>query len=56
MNSFLYGVDHLGMEQVLQATPDDAQRLAFHGLALAYLGRKAEAMKNGGWFSFGWVG
>jgi hypothetical protein len=31
----------------LQATPDDGQRRAFLGLALAYLGRKAEAMKEG---------
>jgi TolB-like protein/cytochrome c-type biogenesis protein CcmH/NrfG len=37
----------LGAEETLRATPDDAQRHAFLGLALAYLGRKAEAMKAG---------
>jgi serine/threonine-protein kinase len=37
----------LGTEETLRATPDDAQRHAFLGLALAYLGRKAEAMKEG---------
>ena len=31
----------------LRATPDDAQRHLFRGLALAYLGRKAEAMSEG---------
>ena len=33
----------LGIEETLKATPDDAQRLVFLGLALAYLGRNAEA-------------
>jgi eukaryotic-like serine/threonine-protein kinase len=37
----------LGVEETLKATPDDAQRRAFHGLALAYLGRNAEAVKEG---------
>jgi TolB-like protein/Flp pilus assembly protein TadD len=37
----------LGLEETLKATPDDPQRHAFLGLALAYLGRKAEAMKEG---------
>ena len=37
----------LGFEETLKATPDDGQRLAFHGLALAYLGRNAEAVKQG---------
>jgi serine/threonine protein kinase/TolB-like protein/Tfp pilus assembly protein PilF len=37
----------LGIEETLKATPDDGQRLVFHGLALAYLGRNAEAMKEG---------
>jgi TolB-like protein/thioredoxin-like negative regulator of GroEL/predicted Ser/Thr protein kinase len=37
----------LGFEETLKATPDDAQRRAFHGLALAYLGRNAEAVKEG---------
>jgi serine/threonine-protein kinase len=37
----------LGFEETLKATPDDAQRRAFRGLALAYLGRPAEAMKEG---------
>jgi len=37
----------LGFEETLKATPDDGQRLAFLGLALAYLGRKAEAVKEG---------
>jgi serine/threonine-protein kinase len=31
----------------LQDTPDDAQRHGFHGLALAYGGRKAEAITEG---------
>jgi tetratricopeptide (TPR) repeat protein len=31
----------------LKATPDDGQRLVFLGLALAYLGRRAEAVKEG---------
>src|SRR6476661_2271655 len=37
----------LGFEETLKATPDDGQRRVFLGLALAYLGRKAEAMKEG---------
>ena len=37
----------LGFEETLKATPDDAQRRVFLGLALAYLGRRAEAMKEG---------
>jgi len=34
-------------EEQLQATPNDAQLHAIHGLALAYLGRKAEAVGEG---------
>lgn len=34
-------------EEHLQATPDDAQLHAFVGLADAYLGRKAEAIREG---------
>ncbi|HMA02661.1 MAG TPA: hypothetical protein VKP02_09850, partial [Gemmatimonadaceae bacterium] len=34
-------------EQTLQSAPLDAQRRAFHGLALAYLGRRAEAIREG---------
>ncbi len=37
-----------GIEQTLKATPEDAQRRVFLGLSLAYLGRKTEAMKEGG--------
>jgi serine/threonine-protein kinase len=37
----------IGYEQQLRETPDDAQRRVFHGLALAYLGRKAEALEEG---------
>jgi serine/threonine-protein kinase len=37
----------IGFEETLRATPDDAQRHVFLGLALAYLGRKTEAMKEG---------
>jgi eukaryotic-like serine/threonine-protein kinase len=37
----------LGFEETLKATPDDAQRRVFLGLALAYLGRNAEAVKEG---------
>jgi serine/threonine-protein kinase len=36
-----------GIEETLKATPDDAQRRVFLGLALAYLGRNSEAMKEG---------
>ena len=35
------------MEEQLRAAPDDGQRHAFRGLALAYLGRKAEASAEG---------
>jgi serine/threonine-protein kinase len=34
-------------ERQLKDAPDDFQRHAFHGLALAYLGRKAEAVREG---------
>jgi tetratricopeptide (TPR) repeat protein len=34
-------------EELLKTNPGDAQRIAFHGLALAYLGRKAEAIRDG---------
>jgi len=34
-------------EHILLSTPLDAQRRAFHGLALAYLGRRAEAIREG---------
>jgi eukaryotic-like serine/threonine-protein kinase len=37
----------LGFEEILKATPDDPQRHAFLGLALAYLGRKAESIREG---------
>lgn len=37
----------LGYEQTLTETPDDAQLLVFRGLMLAYLGRKAEAIREG---------
>ena len=37
----------LGFEETLKATPDDPQRLVFLGLALAYLGQKAEAIEGG---------
>jgi serine/threonine protein kinase/tetratricopeptide (TPR) repeat protein len=37
----------LGMEERLGNTPDDAQSHAFRGMALAYLGRKAEAIAEG---------
>jgi serine/threonine-protein kinase len=37
----------LGIEETLKATPDDAQRLVFLGLSLAFLGRNAEAVKEG---------
>ena len=37
----------LGFEKVLAATPNDPQRRVFLGLALAYLGRKADAMREG---------
>ena len=37
----------LAFEEQLRATPEDGQRHAFRGLALAYLGRKAEAIAEG---------
>jgi tetratricopeptide (TPR) repeat protein len=37
----------LGIEETLEATPDDGQRRVFLGLALAFLGRNAEAVKEG---------
>ncbi len=37
----------LGLEQTLAQTPNDAQRRILHGLALAYLGRKAAAISEG---------
>ncbi len=37
----------LGVEQTLAATPNDPQRRIFRGLALAYMGRKAEAIREG---------
>ena len=37
----------LAMEEQLRASPDDGQRHVIRGLALAYLGRKAEAIAEG---------
>jgi serine/threonine protein kinase/Tfp pilus assembly protein PilF len=37
----------LAFEEQLRTTPNDAQRHVFLGLALAYLGRKADAMREG---------
>jgi tetratricopeptide (TPR) repeat protein len=37
----------LAYEEQLRATPDDGQRHVLRGLALAYLGRKAEAIAEG---------
>ncbi len=37
----------LAYEEQLRAAPDDGQRHVFRGLALAYLGRKAEAIAEG---------
>jgi eukaryotic-like serine/threonine-protein kinase len=37
----------LANEELLRATPGDGQRHVFRGLALAYLGRKAEAITEG---------
>jgi tetratricopeptide (TPR) repeat protein len=37
----------LAMEEQLRAAPDDGQRHVFRGLALAYLGRKDEAIAEG---------
>jgi len=36
-----------GFEEQLRASPDNAQLHSLHGLALAYLGRKAEAIAEG---------
>jgi serine/threonine protein kinase/TolB-like protein len=36
-----------GVDEVLRDTPDNPQQLIFRGLALAYLGRKAEAIRDG---------
>jgi serine/threonine-protein kinase len=36
----------IGYEQTLASTPDDPQRLAFHGLMLGYLGQKAAAIRD----------
>jgi serine/threonine-protein kinase len=35
------------VDAVLKETPDNAQQLVFRGLALAYLGRKADAIRDG---------
>ncbi|MGE5728389.1 MAG: protein kinase domain-containing protein [Gemmatimonas sp.] len=37
----------VAIEKILVSTPDDAQRRVFHGLALAYLGKRAEAVREG---------
>jgi serine/threonine-protein kinase len=37
----------LAMAEQIRATPQDGQRHALRGLALAYLGRKAEAIAEG---------
>jgi tetratricopeptide (TPR) repeat protein len=37
----------LAIAEQLRATPDDGQRHVIRGLALAYLGRKAEAIREG---------
>jgi TolB-like protein/tRNA A-37 threonylcarbamoyl transferase component Bud32/Tfp pilus assembly protein PilF len=37
----------LALEEQLRAAPEDGQRHVFRGLALAYLGRKAEAIAEG---------
>jgi serine/threonine-protein kinase len=37
----------IALEQQLRATPQDDQRHSFRGLALAYLGRKEEAIQEG---------
>ncbi|HKU60336.1 MAG TPA: protein kinase [Gemmatimonadales bacterium] len=37
----------LAMEERIRNTPDDAQSYVFRGLALAYLGRKADAIADG---------
>ena len=37
----------IALEEQLRATPDNAQQRVFLGLALAYLGRKADAIREG---------
>ena len=37
----------IALEQQLTASPEDAQRLVLLGVALAYTGRKAEAVQRG---------
>jgi tetratricopeptide (TPR) repeat protein len=37
----------IAVEHNLESAPQDAQRRAFRGLALAYLGRRAEAIRDG---------
>ena len=37
----------IALEEQIRAAPDDAQRHVLLGLALAYLGRKAEAVREG---------
>jgi tetratricopeptide (TPR) repeat protein len=37
----------VSLEEQLRATPDNAQQRAFLGLALAYLGRKTDAIREG---------
>ena len=37
----------LAIAKILESTPNDAQRRAFDGLALAYLGKRADAIREG---------
>jgi hypothetical protein len=37
----------IGYEEQIRATPGDAQRHSLHGLTLAYLGKKSEAVRQG---------
>jgi len=37
----------VAIEKILVSTPDDPQRRVFHGLALAYLGKRADAVREG---------
>jgi eukaryotic-like serine/threonine-protein kinase len=37
----------IAVERNLESAPQDAQRRAFHGLVLAYLGKRAEAIREG---------